>query len=235
MASPWTKRLKNGVAVDLVGVSPSPSVPGSWHLPDGSPLFDAPYDKQPGQVQPGPDQQPREFAVRLRGLPAGSRSTQWDDRPSGGMASGMAEKNGRPVPDISAAAVDMPAGQAFCTVRFGVAAGPWKTEASGTGGLSHGGQKVSVVFGAARPYKGGTAITVSTNLVGSDLQLVAVDADGTEHTATHWQGGGAGGVLSQIDAEFALPPEQVKEFRLQSRPFEWAEFANVWLPQAPRK
>jgi hypothetical protein len=235
VASPWSKRLPNGVIVDLVGVAPSPPAAGSWRLPDGSPLFDAPYDKQPGRVQPGPDQQAREFAVRLRGLPAGSRNIQWDVRPSGGMAAGMAEKNGRPVSDIAAAAVSMPAGQAFCTVRVGVAAGPWTTEASGTGGMSQGGQKVSVAFGAARAFNGGVAITISTNLVGPDLRLVAVDADGTEHTPTRWQGGGAGGVLSLIDAEFGLPPERVKEFRLQSRKFEWAEFPNVWLPPPPRK
>jgi hypothetical protein len=235
LVSPWSKRLANGITVDLVGVSSSPPAPGSWHLPDGSPLIEVPYDRQPGRVQPGPDQQAREFAVRLRGLPAGSPTCRWDIRPAGAVATGPAEKNGRPVSDVMAAAAAMPAGRAICTVRFGVAAGPWTTEASGQGGLSHGGEKVSVVFGTARPFNGGVAITVSTNLIEPDLRLVAVDADGNEQIPAGSHSGGAGNVLSQIDAEFNLPPERVKEFRLQSRPFEWAEFANVWLSPAPRK
>jgi RNA polymerase sigma factor (sigma-70 family) len=233
LVSPWSKRLASGITVDLVGVSPSPPAPGSWRLPDGSPLIEVPYDRQPGRVQPGPDQQAREFAIRLRGLPAGPATVRWDIRPAGATAVGMPEKNGRPVSDVMAAAVAMPAGRAVCTVRFGLAAGPWTTEASGQGGLAQGGEKVSVVFGTARPFNGGAAITVSTNLIEPDLRLVAVDADGNEQMPTGSHSGGAGNVLSQIDAEFSLPPERVKEFRLQSRPFEWAEFANVWLSPAP--
>jgi hypothetical protein len=233
--SPWTKRLASGVTVELVGTSPSPLTPKSWQRPDGSQLAEAPYDTQPGQVHPGPGQQAREFAVRLQGLPAGSPGITWEVRPSNGSASGTVRKNGRPLADVAAAAFVMPADQPTCTVRVGVAAGPWTTEASGTGGSSQSREKVSVAFGVARPVKDGVAITVSTNLVGPEIRLVAVDADGAEHSPGQLQSSGAGGVLYQMNAVFNLPPERVREYWLQSRPYEWAEFPTVRLAQAGRQ
>jgi hypothetical protein len=37
----------------------------------------------------------------------------------------------------------------------------------------------------------------------------------------------------QIDTEFAVPLGQVRDFQLQSRAYEWAEFANVRLDMKP--
>jgi len=228
--NPWTKRLANGVMVELLGVSFNPSKPGSWWRPDGSPLDVPPYEKQGGRVHPSPAQQAREFAVRLRNLPEGSPSVLWEFRPEGygSSASGTAEKGGRVLADVAPIAVAFPSKQEACTVRFGVAAGPWKAEASGRGGEAQGGDQLAVIFGTARPVKGGTAITVSHSPVDRALRLVVVDTDGKTRSAGRVQTGGAGKIV-QIDAEFDVPPDRVREFRLQGRPYEWAEFPDVRL------
>ena len=36
-----------------------------------------------------------------------------------------------------------------------------------------------------------------------------------------------------LDAEFALPPEQIREYRVQSRPFERAEIKDIALKPRP--
>ena len=40
-------------------------------------------------------------------------------------------------------------------------------------------------------------------------------------------------VLDQIDAEFDLPPDQIKEFRVQFRPYEEAEIEGIALKPRP--
>ena len=69
----------------------------------------------------------------------------------------------------------------------------------------------------------------------SPVRLVAVDRDGEEHPADVRSGGGVKD-FRQFVVEFDLPPEQIKEFRLQTRPYEGSR-SPVSLSNAndPRK
>jgi hypothetical protein len=145
------------------------------------------------------------------------------------------------------------------SVQIQFAAGAWKTETSDGGRALHGGVPVrrdgrKFYFGTARPYQGGTTIAVAHNLVEANLhtRLVAVDFQGKEHPADRYRDAAAhaanvyldplgkehpandsletsGGILSMLDTEFDLPPDRIREFRVQSRPFERAEITNIAL------
>jgi hypothetical protein len=175
--------------------------------------------------------------------------------------SGGVTKEGRQMPELRAYIASFRRGRTNCAVRIQFAAGPWKTEVSDSGRSRHGGVTVvrdgrKFYFGLARPYKGGTTIAVAHNLVDIDLhtRLVAVDFQGKEHPANYYADADAytahsyvnhfgrehpanysseagGEILSMLDTEFNLPPDQLKEFRLQSRPFERAEIKDIALQQ----
>jgi hypothetical protein len=180
---------------------------------------------------------------------------------SGGVTSGSVTKDGRQMPELRAYIASFRRGRTNCAVRIQFAAGPWKTEVSDSGRSRYGGVTVvrdmrKFYFGLARPYKGGTTIAVAHNLVDIDLhtRLVAVDLQGKEHFANYYADADANTahsyvnhfgrehpanysseagveILSMLDTEFNLPPDQLKEFRLQSRPFERAEIKDIALQQ----
>ena len=246
----WQTQLANGVTVELVGVSEHPSRPASWWRPDGSPLPEAPYDAFYGNANPRPEQQAREFALRVRGLTEGS-SERWDVRPGGSMTSSSVEKNGKHLSDIMAIAIVLPKDERTCTVRYGVAGGlvkppvratpsltppgpfqagdGWTTEARSRGNSSIGGSKLSIVFGTPRPIKDGTAISISYTAIADAVRAVAEDTSGKVHRPGRVRGGSAGETLRQMDAEFRVKAEQIREFLLQSCPYQWAEFSGVQL------
>jgi len=135
-----------------------------------------------------------------------------------------------------------PASVSKTNVRVGTASGPWKVigtaRRTGPGqieGLSI--QLVNAGYIVSRPAetKEGTVLTISVNAaVGTsaeDLRLVAVDGQG-RHLLPADIGDSSIGALEQITAHFALPPAQIKEVRVETRPFHYVEFKNVALRPA---
>ena len=128
--------------------------------------------------------------------------------------------------------------QADCEVQARLAAGAWKTEASNDGrggtGMFVNGHKFA--FGKARPYaaygRSLTVIAVAHNFFGQDRRLVAVDRDGNSSRLQSTRPGRTAtqhGCSTMIDAEFALPPDQIKEYQVQFRPFEEAVISKIAL------
>ena len=142
------------------------------------------------------------------------------------------------------------------SIQFGLAAGPWETIASdpidgrGDEALSRqgiGGTNLDVSFGvpytASFPnYKPLTVhITVAHNVAsGHQVRVIAILADGSESVGDVQV---ANGHVQQMAMAFRRGPgareqdmvaiKDIKEFRLQSRPFQWAEFRDIALsPQA---
>jgi len=72
-------------------------------------------------------------------------------------------------------------------------------------------------------------ITVSHNVSDRDTRIVAVDKKGKVITGQR-RGGGASGNVCQLTIVFSdVTLADIKEFRFQTRPYEWAEFKNVTL------
>ena len=125
------------------------------------------------------------------------------------------------------------------TVRVGIAAGDWRTIASGKhhGVYQHNGN--IVIVGAPTAQGGplgifsmGTGIYIGLNYyVGEkEFRAIAVDKNNKMHLSQQSGGRAKTMKLWYTNAVFpGLSYEDLKEFQFQVRPYEWAEFRNVSL------
>ncbi len=88
------------------------------------------------------------------------------------------------------------------------------------------------VFSPLFETDGQGRIAISTNNTKSDLRVSALDASG--HIFLPAQvGDNSGNSFTQIDARFALPAAQIKQIRMETRPFKLVEFKDIALRPAP--
>src|SRR5262249_45219912 len=75
-----------------------------------------------------------------------------------------------------------------------------------------------VTQAGSRPFRrfSDSFLSVTHNIQEQPVRLVAIDADGEEHPAEIRSGSGVKD-FRQLVVEFDLPPEQIKEFRVQTR------------------
>ena len=132
-----------------------------------------------------------------------------------------------------------PHSQDHATIKVGLAAGPWNTiigmNIEGRHDRSASfreirGTDLDVSF--AQPYEREKSvfITVAHNIPpDQQVRVVTVLADGKE-VASGWNPEVADGRVQQITQSFGgLSIKDIKEFNVQARPFQWAEFKNVPL------
>jgi hypothetical protein len=227
--------MTNGTTIEVVAVSSVPSGPKTWWKPDGTPLDEAPGVVDPAHEQiDTPGRTLRVVLIRVSGEPK-EGTLKWLPTEISDYWGGRPTRDGKPVPGLEYYAASFPSDRATCAVRARVAAGAWKTEAAhdGSGGFSTTQGPLKFYFGKARAHEGGTAIAVAQNIVGQDSRVVAVDRQGQEHPPAYSSGAG-GAILSLLDVEFrSLTPDQIREYRVQSRPFEVAEIKEIALQPPP--
>jgi len=224
----WMRTLSSGATIEVLGVSPHPSGPATWWRPDGTPLREPPCDPFRAQIGAGGDVVVRAVVVRVTHLPPGAEHN-WSVKEANGGSGGRAQVGGKPIADLSEAVSVFPRTLKICTVRFEVASAVWSTiqtwgKHSGALGSING----SYIFSAPIATKTGTTLSVTHNLLDVDLRLVAVDRHRKEHLAEFRSGAGVKD-FKQITVEFPLPPEQIQEFRVQTRPYEVVEIPGVAL------
>ena len=114
------------------------------------------------------------------------------------------------------------------SIRFGLAAGPWRTLAEGRGGNSTGlADGIGIAFSNPYAKDGGVVISVAHTIADQEVPVVAVGKDDSEHCSGPSSAAGAAN-MSQITATFPnLAIRDVQTFRLQARPYQWVEFRNV--------
>ena len=173
--------------------------------------------------------------VRVTHLPPGAEH-KWSVKEANGGSEGRAEVAGKPVAGLSEVVSVFPRTSTFCTVRFEVASAAWTTvQTWGKSPGALGSVNGSYIFGAPIATKTGTTLSVTHNLRDVSLRLVAVDRQGEEHPADFRSGAGVKEFV-QITVEFPLAPEQIREFRVQTRPYEVVEIPGVALgPARPVK
>ncbi len=228
----WGVTLPDGVTVEMIGVSENPSDGRPWWRPDGSSLSQRPYSHLGASVTPGAGERGNELAIRLTNLPKEDVGTKWEFVPPTSYAGGgpVVEK-GDAIPQLLAIAAITRTSQDAITVKLGVAAGAWTTlaEASGSGSSSRSRGNVVVLFSPAHEEDNIVVVSVAHNVEGRDVRVIAVDIGGKELKPIRSITGGAGNV-HQLTCTFdKVRLSNVKEFRLQARPYEWAEFKNVSL------
>jgi hypothetical protein len=235
---PYTAKFSNGVKVQFVGLSENPSKGKVWWAPDGTRLDEAPYDRVPAIVG---QQLAREICWRWSSLPDNPDvETRWHTQPpyngaGGGRAFGT---NGKEIEGLTAWAIGFADSRKTCTVRFSVSihATPWLTAFANEGGnlsamaRTVGDDKQAAIFAEPRAEKGGTSVTITHQIPGQAVRLLAVDRDGLTDVATST---GTGALeFRQLTYHFAnLTPERIQRYELQAqkREFESIEFRNVSL------
>jgi hypothetical protein len=228
--SRWTGSFSNGTTVEVVGISTYPAGPKTWWGPDGSPLVEAPCDPPEKHIT-AEDTVYKVIAVRWDGEPVDS-ATGWSIRPSRGSSGEKPRRAGREIPGLRVQVVALPRELARCAVEFKLAAGAWKTVHTGTGPSSAGAIRRAYMFSEPIATQSGVIVVVTHNIEDQDVRLVAVDREGKEHLPLgHHSSVGAAG-FKQIVREFDLPPAEVEEFQLQTRPFEHLEIKDVVLTRA---
>ena len=226
----WTRSFANGATIEVVGISPYPSAPRSWWAPDGTPLAEAPCDPGVKHFAGGEDDVYRAVAVRITGEPEGA-DVDWSVSGKG-HSKERATLAGQDVPGLRLAAVNCPRNDESCTVTFSVAAGPWKTVETAnirTGAFGTGLQKkMGCIFSDPFATKAGVLLAVTYRIQDDEVRLVAVDREGKERVPIRRSGADALGFY-QVVGEFDLTPDQLDEFRLQTRSYEHLEIKDVAL------
>jgi RNA polymerase sigma factor (sigma-70 family) len=224
----WVRSLPSGAIIEIIGVSSLPSGPNTWWRPDGTPLHPAPCDPIEHNIE-GDNALRKLVLVRLARIPDGAEH-HWSIAETRGTVQGPAMRDGKPLPGLSATTVLLRADADASTVRFKVAAGPWNTiKTGGQGGSGGGSQGVGTyIIGDAITTGEGTAVSVTHNIQNHSVRLVAIDDDGKELA------GETRSTLDvtnfrQVEFEFDQPPEQIKEIRLQIRPYEQVEIPRIAL------
>ncbi len=234
---PYIATLSNGVTVELIGVSTNPSVGQPWWKPDGQALAEDPYEKMNGTVNPGPNEMAREFAIRLDPPPEESVDVQWRfDPPGSGAGFGAPQKGGQYVEHLRAGAQTLPGDVSHVRLRIGIAAGPWQNLSTHTGRSHLGQSRDRHIFAwteaLAKEYS--TVVTLTHNIQDKTVRIIAIDNTGASHSRARVHHTGFG-QTHQLTAQFkGISPADVKEFRFQSRPYEWIEFHNVSLKPGHR-
>ncbi|MDR3620600.1 MAG: sigma-70 family RNA polymerase sigma factor [Paludisphaera borealis] len=228
----WVKSFPNGATIEVVGVSPHPSGPRTWWRPDGTPLKQAPCDPSDTKLTTDEPAIARAILVRISGVPADADHNWWLDQVKSN-SKGRPTREGKPIAELGMATGLFPEGTKSCTIRFEVAAGPWKTvqewgKSPGSFGSRNG---TSFIFSDLIATGKGTALSVTHSIEDRSVRIVAVDQKDKEHLSKTRSGGGVWN-YSQLVVEFDLPPDQIKEFRVQTREYEKVEIPNVALEPA---
>ncbi|MFC1739059.1 HEAT repeat domain-containing protein [Planctomycetota bacterium] len=227
--------LPNSVTVQLVGVTNYPSKNQPWWQADGTVLADPPYDSSDLDIMSIAREDIRkiELAFKLGGNTRGLASEVPFKRSNGKVLwwAGRRSKNGQILDDIKSIAINCLSKQEKLTLRLYIAAGSWKTVASGThlGPYKIGND--TVVLNMPAGYKPKERpISVTHKIADHDLRVVLLEKDGQLHE----------GKISSPSSN----TEDIKRMNIifpnrgglkghksliQTRPYEWVEFKNVSL------
>jgi RNA polymerase sigma factor (sigma-70 family) len=224
--------FRSGAAVEVVGVSTVPTAADTWCKPDGSPLSEAPVDRIESRFSVTEARGSRVIVLRVSGVKPDD-SFRWLTTRYGSYWGGQPRKNGRPATGLEYYEVVFSLDPTECDVAARLADGDWTVAASDEGkggvGMVKDGQHFD--FGKARSItangRPGTAMAVG-HKSNRDKRLVAVDQKGMPHVGVHSIAPfGEGNSL--LDAEFDLPPDQIKEYQVQFRPFEQVVISGIKL------
>ena len=211
--------LPNGLRLEVVGVSYSPSAGREWWKPDGSPLPDRPYDVMPNARVSG-GMVSRDIAVRIANQPADPATVAWTLGQGGARGTLVGPQS----PDIQGMAVAWPDGAKTTSVTFNAATGPWETvhvdQSGGTTSATSEANGPSFIIHRPRGTGGPAQITVVDNQIALDVRIIAVDAQGGEHVAQ--RSGCSAGVMRLSIAQFSdIAASEITEVRIQTRPFDY--------------
>jgi hypothetical protein len=252
VGQPFRVTLPHGIVVDVLGVGHHPSHGKAWWAPDGTPAA-APYKEIDGMTQPWKSELTREIAIRWIQPTAtgyfiqGSTGTTtikgnggpdfdvtlrwWPAECSSAGATLVHDEKGNVIKDVAVCAAAFRNTLKTCTLKFEVSAEPWETlrETDGRSSSSYGDKKYGFAFSPAYQQQGSVGITISHNLSGRDIRVVAVGRAGKEIVADKIQSAGAKDFVQTTAVFSGISLEDIQLFRLQARNYQKVEVRDIAL------
>jgi hypothetical protein len=141
-----------------------------------------------------------------------------------------AKRDGKLVPGLREMTAWLPADAGTCTAHFKVEAGSWRTiltweKGSGGADLPDGS---TILHGEPIATRVGTVQSVTHNIREKSVRLVAVAEDGAE-LSCEARSFVVAKDFQHLDFLCDRPPERIKEYRLQTRPYEEVEIPHIAL------
>ena len=243
--SPWFRQLKNGMSVELLGVSvDTDDKKKTWWTPNGKSTIEAPYDERKGTHSFGTPRVPRQFAFRVLGpeahldaeiVPATSLST----------AAQSAIKNGKELNDLLLIFADFASNQKTCDIQLNIAGGAWAIRSfADKGGSAISGSDYGILVSDSLEVDGKTRVTVTYKKSQSQqIRLQVKDLNEKVHSPVQTLVSHGIGDMQQESLVFPLPLNQVRLYQIETRERQMVEFKEVALnpahllilsPAAPR-
>lgn len=231
-------RFSNGVEVELLGVSASPSNANSWHGPDGAPLA-APYQPPAGRGNTWNSPMLREVCWRWRGVEEPEMRTSWgfEANTNGWGHVDPIGPDGNVIKDLTAYVVPFTLIEPSGTLRFTLSypGSQWQTYWQGQGGgVQSYGRKdgTGVTFDRPRALEGGAFVVMGYKLpMHLDARLSAIDGGGKRHVGKCEMAGSLN-EFRQLAATFPdLAPANIRTWIVEQRlrVTETIAFRNVAL------
>ncbi|HXG47411.1 MAG TPA: serine/threonine-protein kinase, partial [Methylomirabilota bacterium] len=228
--------LPNGVVLELLAVTDAGSAADDWWTPAGRRVEGSNLALEGLPPWGTPGVTPKDLVFRLHPpLPAGQIGAIQADPASGWVPGTHARMNGQSLTGAVPVRMAWPDRVQNVTVRLGVGMAPWQTLATFNPKNQTSSHRSverdlyrSVEFHQSGQGREGAVLTFlyDEGNERTQLEMVAVDADGAEHRASTTSTTTRGRRVTATYS-YALRLERVQEFRALVRPLRWVEFRNV--------
>jgi hypothetical protein len=223
--------LPEGVVVEIVGVSEHPSKGKPWWAANGAPIA-APYDHVKTRVG-GYKEITREIAYRI--VEPKNASITWEFEPSGSSGEGRPfDAEGKIVKDLRICSRAFPLDLQTCSLKVGIATGPWKSFARSSGNypqsmgiLNHG-----FAFSPAYVSDGAIVVSFADNIHDLQVRLVAMGPGDKPLAVGNGRGCGAANFTLRTVSFPNLKLDDVEGFQVEARPYRWFEITGISLHPA---
>lgn len=232
-------QFSNGVEVELIGVSESPSNANGWRAPDGSPLAVPPYQPPGGRGNMWNSPMLREVCWRWRGVDDADMQTSgsFEESTNGWGTVNPIGPDGNVIKELTACIVPFTLIKPTGTLRFTLSypGSQWQTYHQGQGGyrMAHGRKDGSgITLDRLRMIDGGAFVVMGYKFpMNLDARLSAIDAAGRRHIGACEPAGNLND-FRMLAATFPeLAPEKIRTWIVEQRlrVTETIAFRNVSL------
>jgi len=219
--SSFTATLPNGVTVELVGICEHPSAGKQWWRPDGSVLERAPYEKSDSSITPMTGRKAREIAISIEDFDNDIGFRYEIEGVQNSASSGSGDQK------TYCIVFDQAEGNNKTDISVGIAAGQWETVMTQEPNFEGVHSYNEVIWHGPGEKEGKTVLHTAHTMVDKNTCVIVVDHSGKEHIGSSNSAMKKG--LESVQTTFSLPLSQIKEFKFQTRPYQWVIFKNVSL------
>ena len=221
----------NGISAELLGVCDVSTDSEKWWSPHKYYLAEKPYNTGNSKVIAKKNQKAYEFAFKFIGLKKDRKvrvERFLEDFSGWGNCENQFNRESGKYDCWYNKAFSIDTNLKQCNLSVGVETDEWQTveEHDGNGTLSSSGSE-DIVISKAMLRDGKTYINVTHQIKGHTARFVAIDTNGKIHETSKQTLGGNNFI--QVNAEFDLPLDKIKTFKLQRRAIAWSTIRNIPL------